>query len=210
MVTIDGDLLSPIEAYNQVEHVIPSQMEIKNKMLYPYIETRVVQRSVIEKNGVLYWHPMFASLIGKRIGIYYDERNIREVLICNERGQIHPEKAVAIDPGLQSGDDLSALIENNRRVKIGKLFYLALCDVTGAMKVEKMLKLVSNELLPLSNTKQLAYDDIKYLSFEEALDSVAGKEEITADENQAEITTISEYDDEVREELKHDIAGMFG
>jgi hypothetical protein len=86
-------------------------------MHYPYIETRVVQRSMIEMNGILYWHPIFASIIGKKSGIYYDEKHLQEITICNEAGQIHPEKAIAINPGLQSGDDLSALIENNRRVR---------------------------------------------------------------------------------------------
>jgi len=120
--------------------------------------------------------------------------------------QIHPEKAIAIDPGLQSGDDLTAMIENNRRVKIGKLCYLALTDVTGAMKIEKMLSIASKELLPLSNTKQLEYEEVKYLSFDEALDSIAG-------EDDDEIGDSQPYDAENQElidELKKDIDGMFG
>jgi hypothetical protein len=213
--TIDGEKLTPIEAYNQVEHIIPNKIELNSKCRDPYIEPKVVQRSMIEKNGILYWHPTFTSLIGTKIGIYYDEKNLREIAICNDRGQIHPEMAIAIDPGLQSGDDLSALIENNKRVKIGKLCYLALCDVSGAQKIEKMLRVVSSEFLPLSNTKQLEYDDIRYLSFDDALESIAG--EIV----EAEIEVISsaiehkpqeksEEDEALIEELKKDMEGMFG
>jgi hypothetical protein len=211
LLTIDGEKLSPIEAYNQIEHTIPSKLELLSKMRDPYIEMKVVQRSMIEKNGILYWHPAFATMIGKKIGIYYDEKNLREIEICNERGQIYPEKAVAIDPGLQSGDDLKALIENNRRNKISKLYYLALTDVTGAMKVEKMLNMIGKELLPLSNSKQ-ADDEVKYLSFDEALDEIAGEEipEINPqEENSQEETNHSDVDKELIEGLKDDIAGIF-
>jgi transposase InsO family protein len=206
LVTIDDEQLSPIEAYNQVEHHIPDKLRLQNLIRDPYIEMKMVQRSVIEKNGILYWHPLFASLIGKKVGIFYDEKNLKKITICNDRGQIHPEKAIAINPGLQSGDDLTAMIENNRRVKIGKLCYLALTDVTGAMKIEKMLSIASKELLPLSNTKQLEYEEVKYLSFDEALDSIAGEDNDEIDDDQP-------YDAENQElidELKKDIDGMFG
>ncbi|MCL2064763.1 MAG: Mu transposase C-terminal domain-containing protein [Candidatus Cloacimonetes bacterium] len=218
LVTIEGEQLSPLQAYTQVEHVIPNKTELLSKMLYPYIEMRTVQRSMIEKNGVLYWHPSFASMIGQKVGIYYDEKNLYEITVCNARGQIHPEKAIAIDPGLQSGDDLTALIENNRRAKIGKLYYLALSDVAGAMKTEKMLKLLSKELLPLSNTKEA--EDIKYLSFEEALDAISSEYEeinessdsIPALENQSSETYDLEMTDEekeLRESLKKELEWMF-
>jgi hypothetical protein len=167
---------------------------------------------MIEKNGILYWHPAFATMIGKKIGIYYDEKNLQEIEICNERGQLYPEKAVAINPGLQSGDDLKALIENNRRNKISKLYYLALTDVTGAMKVEKMLNMIGKELLPLSNSKQTE-DEVKYLSFDEALDEIAGEEipEVNniEENSQEEETKHSDVDEELIESLKDDIAGIF-
>ncbi|MCL2065036.1 MAG: Mu transposase C-terminal domain-containing protein [Candidatus Cloacimonetes bacterium] len=216
LVTIEGEQLSPLQAYTQVEHVIPHKTELLGKMLYPYIEMRTVQRSMIEKNGVLYWHPSFASMIGQKVGIYYDEKNLNEITICNEKGQIHPERAIAIDPGLQSGDDLTALIENNRRAKIGKLYYLALSDVAGAMKTEKMLKLLSKELLPLSNTKEA--EDIKYLSFEEALDAIGGEYEeideisdgILAIEKDMPNKDKTEINQELIDDLKDEIAGLFG
>ena len=91
LVTIEGNQLSPIEAYTQIEHTIPSQMELTSKMRDPYIETRVVQRSMIEKNGILYWHPIFASMIGRKIGLYYDEKNLREIILCNEKG-VRPDR----------------------------------------------------------------------------------------------------------------------
>jgi len=214
LVTIEGDKLSPIEAYTQIEHTIPSQMELTSKMRDPYIETRVVQRSMIEKNGILYWHPIFASMIGKKIGLYYDEKNLREITICNEKGQIFDEKAIAIDPGLQSGDDMKAMIENNRRNKIGKLRYLSLCDITGAMKIEKMLNTISRELLPISNIKQLEHDDVKYLNFDEALDSIAGNESHEQHKNQQSTkstpqNTVNDVDMELIDELKKDFDGMF-
>ena len=128
--------------------------------------------------------------------------------------QIFEEKAIAIDPGLQSGDDMKAMIENNRRNKIGKLCYLSLCDITGAMKIEKMLNTISRELLPISNTKQLEHDDVKYLNFDEALDSIAGcepheqykKQESTKSTSQ---NTVNEVDMELIDELKKDFDGMF-
>jgi len=218
LVTIDGEQLTPIQAYNQLEYNIPNQTELLSKMRDPYIEMRIVQRSVLEKNGILYWHPSFASMIGKKVGIYYDEKNLNELTIVNERGQIHPETAIAIDPGLQSGDDFNALIETNQRIKIGKLFYLSLTDVSGAMKVEKMLKTVSKELLPLSNSKET--DEVKYLNFYDALDAIAGDCEETNDsvndnlaiENQDSETgdsEITEEERELRDSLKKDLEGLF-
>ncbi|MCL2065147.1 MAG: Mu transposase C-terminal domain-containing protein [Candidatus Cloacimonetes bacterium] len=208
LVTIDGEQLTPIQAYNQLEYTVPNQTELLSKMRDPYIEMRTVQRSVLEKNGILYWHPSFASMIGKKVGIYYDEKNLNELTIVNERGQIHLEKAIAINPGLQSGNDFTALIENNRRVKIGKLFYLSLTDVSGAMKVEKMLKTVSKELLPLSNSKET--DEVKYLNFDDALDAIAGEceetEDIPALENQdieTDDTEMTDEEKELRESLKN-------
>jgi hypothetical protein len=107
--------------------------------------------------------------------------------------------------------DLKALIENNRRNKISKLYYLALTDITGAMKVEKMLNMIGKELLPLSNSKQ-ADDEVKYLSFDEALDEIAGEEipEVNnIEENSREETKHSDVDEELIESLKDDIAGIF-
>ena len=211
LTTIEGEKLSPLEAYNQIEHIIPSQLEIQSKMRDPYIETRIVQRSMIEKNGILYWHSIFASMIGQKVGIYYDEKDICEITICNERGQIYEEKAIAIDPGLQSGDNLNSLIEVNKMNKIGKLCYLSLCDITGAMKIEKMLGMISREILPLSNTKQLENDDIKYMSFDEALDSVlwTAVEVLEEDDSSACEISLSEDEKQLRDEIKKDIEGMF-
>ena len=206
--TIDSDLLSPLEAYNQIEHTIPSQLEILSKMRDPYIEIKTVQRSMIEKNGILYWHPVFASLIGNKVGIYYDEKNLREIMICNERGQIYDEKAISIDPGLQSGDSLKSLIENNHRNKVSRLCYLGLCDVGGAVKIEKMLGQISKEILPLSNTKQLENDDIKYLCFDAALDYMAGVED-SNETNINEEPTLSETEKALIDDLKKDIETMF-
>jgi transposase InsO family protein len=208
LVTIEGSKLSPLQAYNQIEHTLPNKVELLCKMRDPYIETRVIQRSMIEKNGILYWHPTFASQIGKKIGILYDEKYLHEITICNDKGQIYPEKAIAIDPGLQSGDDLTTMIENNRRVKAGKLCYLSLCDVSGVTKIEKMIKTITSELLPLSNSKQIEYDDVKYLNFEEALDALANDFEDVRDE-------VNEYQDsnnidiDLISILKDDIAGLF-
>jgi transposase InsO family protein len=210
LTTIDGTELSPIEVYNQDEHTIPNKIELITKMKYPYIEMRVVQRSIIEKNGILYWHPIFASMIGKKVGIYYDEKNLKELTICNERGQLNDEPAIAINPGLQSGDTLKEMIENHRRAKVGQLCYLSLCDLPNAQKIEKMLKVAEKELLPLSNTKE-AEADIKYLNFEDALDSIIGKEDNVADIVPMSITDEpSDEDKELMESLKDDIAGMFG
>jgi hypothetical protein len=163
---------------------------------------------MIEKNGIIYWHPTFASQIGKKIGIYYDEKNLHEITICNEKGQIYPEKAIAIDPGLQSGDDLTAMIENNRRVKAGKLCYLSLCDVAGTMKIEKMLKTITSELLPLSNSKQIEYEDVKYINFEEALDAIANDFEEADDEVNINHDS-NNIDTDLISSLKDEIAGLF-
>jgi len=100
------------------------------------------------------------------------------------------------------------MTENNRRVKIGKLCYLALTDVTGAMKIEKMLNIASKELLPLSNTKQLEYEEVKYLSFDEALDEISVDEE--DDSSQIEGSVIDEQDALLKEQLRQDIEGLFG
>ena len=207
LVTFEGTLLSPLEAYNGVEHTLPSKIKLQSQMRDPYIEVKVVQRSMIEKNGILYWHPIFPQLIGKKVGIYYDEKNLQELTICNERGQIYTEKAIAINPGLQSGDDLKAMIEVNQKNKIGKLCYLALSDITGAMKIEKMLGQASKELLPPSNSKQLEDDDIRYLNFDDALDEIAGIEEPLIE---LLPSSMSDADKELREDIKKDIIGMFG
>jgi hypothetical protein len=83
------------------------------------------------------------------------------------------------------------------------------------MKIEKMLKTISSELLPLSNTKQvesrlpLEYEEVKYLNFDEALDSIAGDEE---KEEISETDEEQSYDVESQElidELKKDIEGLF-
>ena len=206
--TVDEVKLSPLEVYNQEPITLLNPLRLESIARDPYIEMRVVQRSLIEKNGILYWHPAFASLIGTKIGIYYDEKNLREIIVCNEKGQIFEEKAIAIDPGLQSGDDLNALIENNRRVKISKLFYLALTDVSGSMKIEKMLNMVSKELLPLSNSK--VEDEVKYLNFDDALDAIAGEEVPFIEDNSATPEAESTIDKDLMEELKKDIEGMFG
>ncbi|MCL1827554.1 MAG: Mu transposase C-terminal domain-containing protein, partial [Candidatus Cloacimonetes bacterium] len=208
LTTVDGELLSPLEVYNQVEHIIPNKIELITKMKYPYIEMRVVQRSMIEKNGILYWHPIFASMIGKKIGIYYDEKNLKELTICNERGQINDEPATAINPGLQSGDTLKEMIENHRRAKIGQLCYLSLCDLPKAQKIEKMLKVISTELLPLSNTKE-AETEIKYLNFDEALDSIASSDTSELIENTASENEPNDADKELMNSIKEHIAGMF-
>jgi cytidine deaminase len=153
--TLTGERLSPLQAYKQADPIVPDILYLQTKMRDPYMEMRLVKNSFIEKNGIFYWHPAFASLIGEKIGIFYDEKTLQEITICNERGQIYPEKAIAINPGLQSGDDLTELIENTRREKISKLFYLAHCNTVGVAKTEKMLKLICKELLPLSKSKQV-------------------------------------------------------
>jgi hypothetical protein len=163
---------------------------------------------MIEKNGILYWHPIFASMIGKKIGIYYDEKNLKELTICNERGQINDEPATAINPGLQSGDTLKEMIENHRRAKIGQLCYLSLCDLPKAQKIEKMLKVISTELLPLSNTKE-AETEIKYLNFDEALDSIASSDTSELIENTASENEPNDADKELMNSIKEHIAGMF-
>jgi hypothetical protein len=219
LTNVDGDMFSPLEVYNQVEHNIPNKIELITKMKYPYIEMRVVQRSMIEKNGILYWHPIFASMIGKKIGLYYDENNLKEITICNERGQIYDEPAIAINPGLQSGDDLKSMIENNKRAKVGQLCYLSLYDATNSQKIEKMLKVISSELLPPSNTKEKE-DEVKYLHFDDALESIAIENdkieplpqlpiEIETDDN-TPVNTQPAIDNELIDSLKEDIAGMFG
>jgi hypothetical protein len=74
-----------------------------------------------------------------------------------------------------------------------------------------MLNIASKELLPLSNTKQLEYEEVKYLSFEEALDDIAKDEEIEVNEPlHTKENVVSDEDIELKEELKKDIAGMFG
>jgi len=78
------------------------------------------------------------------------------------------------------------------------------------MRIEKMLKIVSNELLPLSITKQLEYNDIRYLNIYEALDTVAGEEDSDTALPQAVGSKLSDEEIELREELKKDITGIFG
>jgi len=215
LVTVDEEPLSPMEVYNKVEHYLPSQMLLESQMRNPYFEIRIVQRSMIEKNGILYWHPNFASLIGTKVGILYDEKNLREILICNDRGQIFTEKAIAINPGLQSGDNLDALIETNKRNNIGQLCYLALNTHQGAVRIEKMVNLACKELLPLSNTKLIEHQhDVIYgdFSFDEALDALVVPDDDDSDTAlpQAVGSELSDEEIELREELKKDIAGMFG
>jgi hypothetical protein len=180
---------------------------------------------MIEKNGILYWHPIFTSMIGKKIGIYYDEYNLKELTICNERGQINDEPAIAINPGLQSGDTLKEMIENHRRAKVGQLCYLSLCDLPKAQKIEKMLKIISTELLPLSNTKE-SETEIKYLNFDDALDSIAisnsefgvRNAEMEGEcldsskslSNEANSQHEDIIDVELMQSIKEDIAGIFG
>ena len=89
-----------------------------------------------------------------------------------------------------------------------KLYYLALADVVGSVKTEKMLNLLSKELLPLSNSK--IEEEVKYLNFDEALDSIAGEEVCIIEDNTARSNADTTIDNELIVELKQDIAGLFG
>jgi len=78
-----------------------------------------------------------------------------------------------------------------------------------------MLKLLSKELLPLSNTKEA--EDIKYLSFEEALDAIGGEYEeinessegIPAVEKDMQNNSKTDIEQELIDDLKDEIAGLF-
>jgi NH3-dependent NAD+ synthetase len=79
----------------------------------------------------------------------------------------------------------------------------------NAQKIEKMLKQVSSELLTLSNTKE-AEVGIKYLNFDDVLDSIAGTEADELIDNNTLENEPSDEDKELMQSLMDDIAGMFG
>jgi hypothetical protein len=78
-----------------------------------------------------------------------------------------------------------------------------------------MLKIIGTELLPISSLTEKE-PDVKYLSFDDALDSIAGEEEDNdildsslSPSNEVKGQNDNAEDKELMKSLKDDIAGMF-
>jgi hypothetical protein len=77
-----------------------------------------------------------------------------------------------------------------------------------------MLKTITSEILPLSNTKvragqaTLEYEEVKYLNFDEALDAIAGEsEDIQEDDDKT--SSFKNENDELFKSLQEDTEGLF-
>jgi hypothetical protein len=146
---IEGKVLSPIEAYNLKDKVVPSQATLDRYMRDPYLKEVKVHRDGIYVGGIYYRHAIFASLIGKKILYYYDERNIWSVKIASTMGEYYDEPARAFVAGYQYDDDMTSLRDTRRYEKHGIGYYLAL-RATGAKsmkEVQKVLKAPVEELI---------------------------------------------------------------
>jgi len=121
-----GEQMSPLEAFSEQTVVIPSKEKLDATMTYKYPQLLMVDRGRINVGGILYSHPSFMALQGRKVAVYYDESNFKELVIGSEHGEVFSEPAKIIYPGLQVGDDMSAYIETKHREKIQKSIYFAL------------------------------------------------------------------------------------
>ena len=121
-----GEQMSPLEAFSEQTVVIPAKEKLDALMTYRYPQQLMVDRGRINVGGILYSHPSFMALQGRKVAVYYDESNFKEVVIGSEHGEVFSEPAKIIYPGVQVGDDMSAYIETKHREKIQKSIYFAL------------------------------------------------------------------------------------
>jgi hypothetical protein len=143
----NGEEMSPIEAYMQIEHTAPGESELNRIIRDPYFQLATINRGEIKVNGIWYSHPVFMSLNGAKMGYYYDEKQLDELTVCYENGQIFHETAKIVLPGLQVGDDMSALQDTRRRERQGKLCYLALQGTDDADRYHKALEISTENLI---------------------------------------------------------------
>ncbi len=186
---IEGKVLSPIEAYNLKDKVVPSQATLDRYMRDPYLKEVKVQRDGIYVGGIYYRHAIFASLIGKKILYYYDERNIWSVKIASTMGEYYDEPARAFVAGYQYDDDMSSLRDTRRYEKHGIGYYLAL-RATGAKsmkEVQKVLRAPVEELIAdqdrLHTKQKDSYTSLDYKPRDKNIELLPENEIIVTEED---------------------------
>jgi transposase len=149
-----GETLTPQEAYSQVEHKCLSIEELERITKFAYPNPYMVSRGRINVNGILYWHPSFRALDGKYVNAYYDEKNIKEVTIGTEFGEIFQQPAMIVYPGLQVGDDMGAYIEARHQEKIMKSVYAAIHEAGSDVQRNRMMLEASSDTIFIQDKKQ--------------------------------------------------------
>ncbi len=134
-----GESMSPLEAYTETTITIPSQEKLDRIMKFPYPSMAKVNRGEIFVNGIYYSHPIFMALQNRQVQYFYDERDITEVTIASEFGEVFEEKAKIVYPALQVGDDMASYIETKHREKIGRSVYSALDGVSSVKGMHRAL-----------------------------------------------------------------------
>lgn len=142
-----GEQMTPWEAFSEEVVVIPSREKTEAIARWKYPQLLMVDRGRINVNGILYSHPSFMALQGRKVAVYYDESNLKEVVIGSEHGELFTEPAKIIYPGLQVGDDMSAYIETKHREKIQKSIYLALENAADPQDYNTLLLQSSEDML---------------------------------------------------------------
>ena len=150
--SIDGEILTPLEYYEmgKIDGQLPRTMsadKLERIMRDPYIEHVTVRRGEISVGGVRYSHPEFYSLNGEKIGFYFDEINLSEMTIYSTNGMKYTESAKAIPPGYQVGDDMTALIDSQRRNLHGTMAYFTKAGLPEKERNQKSLEMTTEQLI---------------------------------------------------------------
>ncbi len=149
-----GETLSPQEAYSQVEHKTLPLEELERITKFAYPNPYMVSRGRINVNGILYWHPSFRALEGKNVNTYYDEKNIKEVTIGTEYGEIFQQPAMIVYPGLQVGDDMGAYIEARHQEKVMMSVYAAINEAGGNVARNRIMLEATSDTVFIQDKKQ--------------------------------------------------------
>ncbi len=149
-----GETLSPQEAYSQVEHKTLPLEELERITKFAYPNPYMVSRGRINVNGILYWHPSFRALEGKNVNAYYDEKNIKEVTIGTEYGEIFQQAAMIVYPGLQVGDDMGAYIEARHQEKVMMSVYAAINEAGGNVARNRIMLESTSDTVFIQDKKQ--------------------------------------------------------
>ncbi|MFA5646509.1 MAG: hypothetical protein WDA18_09220 [Candidatus Ratteibacteria bacterium] len=158
-----GEKMSPLEVFEELSLKKLSRYDADRLIRDPYPQISTVSRGEVLVNGIYYSHPMFLVLNGRRIKYWYDEKNIGSLLVGSEHGEMLPERAKMVMPGLQVGDDMEALADTRRREKEGKLAYLAMQEHigTGSIRAKQRAldEMASNTLEEQNRLQELRKDD---------------------------------------------------
>jgi transposase len=110
--------LSPIEMFQQFpENInIPSIAEIDMACRDLFPVTRTVSRGEINVMGMYYRHPLMGNYLGRKVQVYFDERNLQSVQIASMDGEIWPTPAQRIVESYHMNPDkFQEAIQSNQK-----------------------------------------------------------------------------------------------